>query len=223
VNETAQANPETAPATGFTLGSVRSPGLRHIASNVAVALLFFFTLIPHAARYGSDLADWIWMVGAALMGILALVRVPPTATAIDVRSILATTAMMVAPPVLLNDHSRSTGWLASGALAVEMIGVIVSQGARFALGRKFALLPANRGIVRRGPFALIRHPIYAGWIILTAGYVMAYPNLRNALALIVTLPFMVWRIGLEEDLLKLDPAYRAYCASTRWRLIPFLY
>lgn len=194
-----------------------------MASNIGVAILFFVTLLPHAANYGSDLADWIWIVGAALMGILTLFRVPPTATKVDARSILATAAMMLLPALMLNNRARATGWLASSAIAVELIGVIISQGARFALGRKFALLPANRGIVRRGPFALIRHPIYAGWVILTGGYVMSYPNFRNALALLVTIPFMIWRISLEEDLLSHDPSYRAYCAVTRWRLLPFLY
>jgi protein-S-isoprenylcysteine O-methyltransferase Ste14 len=223
VNPTVQTKPQASDAVGASHTSLIGPDLRRTASNIGVAILFFVTLLPRAAQYGSALADWIWMIGAALMGLLALVRVAPTATAIDVRSIVATATMMLAPPLLLNNHSPSTGLLASGAIAIELIGVIVSQGARFSLGRKFALLPANRGIVRRGPFALIRHPIYAGWVILTAGYVMAYPNLRNALALMVTIPFMIWRISLEEDLLKLDPAYRAYCATTRWRLVPFLY
>ena len=32
------------------------------------------------------------------------------------------------------------------------------------LGRSFGLVPANRGIVARGPYLLVRHPIYAGYL-----------------------------------------------------------
>jgi protein-S-isoprenylcysteine O-methyltransferase Ste14 len=69
----------------------------------------------------------------------------------------------------------------------------------------------------------VRHPIYLGWFILTAGYVMTYPNVLNALAVIGTLPFMMWRIILEEELLCEDPSYRAYAEQVRYRLIPWLF
>ncbi|MGH7880074.1 MAG: methyltransferase family protein [Candidatus Binataceae bacterium] len=186
-------------------------------------MVFFIALIPHAKSFGDGPADWIWTIGAVLMGALSLVRVVPTAVAINPRTVAATALMMLAPPLLMNNASRSSGWLALAALIVELVGVALSQGARLYLGRRFALLPANRGIVSRGPFAFIRHPVYAGWLILSAGYVMAYPSARNLLALAITLPFMMWRIELEERLLRQDAAYRAYCAATPYRLLPLFF
>ena len=61
------------------------------------------------------------------------------------------------------------------------------------LGRRFGILPANRGLVR--DFALVA----------------------------LSVPFMVWRIALEEELLDRDPGYLAYRERVRWRLAPGMF
>ena len=195
--------------------------------------MFFSALFAHARNYHSlddmlqhmrhyaGLADLVWMAGAALMGVLSLIRVPPVATMVNVRSVLATTAMMVAP-AFIKPQPGATGLLVAAGLAIECFGVIVSEGSRIYLGRRFGFLPANRGIVASGPFSVVRHPIYSGWFVLTLGLVMAYPTPRNAVMLAVTVPVMILRIDLEEQLLAQDPEYRAYCTKTRYRLIPFV-
>jgi protein-S-isoprenylcysteine O-methyltransferase Ste14 len=156
------------------------------------------------------------------MGVLSLVRIPPNAAMVNLRSILAVAGMTLVP-AQIRPTVASVGILASCAVILELFGVMLSQLGRLYLGRSFGLLPANRGVVTTGPFRLVRHPIYIGWVILTAGYVMAYPNVLNALAVICTLPFMMWRIILEEELLREDPSYRAYTEQVRYRLIPWLF
>jgi len=193
--------------------------LRHLASNLGLAFLFFLALKPGSAQYGSGLANWIWVAGAGLMGILSLVRVPPTTSMITVRSVVSTAAMMITP-TLIRPAAASHGILWDCAVVVELVGVALGQVSRLYLGRSFGLLPANRGIVNSGPFRLMRHPIYVGWFILAAGYAMAYPSWRNLFVIMLTLPFMMWRIVLEEELLTQDPDYRSYCEKTRYRLIP---
>jgi protein-S-isoprenylcysteine O-methyltransferase Ste14 len=98
-----------------------------------------------------------------------------------------------------------------------------TQIARIYLGRRFGLLPANRGIVSGGPFRWMRHPIYSGWVILTIGFLMAYPNRYNVLMFAISLPFLVWRMSLEEQHLTEDPEYCAYLAKTPYRLFPGIY
>src|ERR1019366_4953103 len=94
------------------------------------------------------------------------------------------------------------------------------QVARVYMGRSFGVLPANRGIVSKGPFRWVRHPIYFGWLILSIGYAMSCPNDRNIILIATTFPFMVWRIGQEEVHLSADPAYRRYMDRVRYRLWP---
>jgi protein-S-isoprenylcysteine O-methyltransferase Ste14 len=196
--------------------------LRHFASNLGVAFLFFITLLPAKLNYGSQLANWIWLGGAALMGLLALIRLPPRSSTVTPLTLLATTVSIFVP-ALMRPEDPSHGLLALGAVAVELIGVALGQVSRLYLGRRFALLPANRGVMTRGPFRFVRHPVYAGWLILSIGYVMAFPSVRNGLIVVATMPFILWRIVQEETLLAEDPEFRDYLAHTRWRLIPGLY
>ena len=187
-----------------------------------LACLFFLGVLPAALHYGSDAADYIWAVGAALMGLLSLVRVPPKTSMVTVSSVLATAGMMLLPG-MMRLSAASTGRLYAAGVAIELAGVIFTQIARLYLGRGFGLLPANRGIVASGPFRLMRHPVYAGWLLLMSGFAIVHPSARNALAIGLALPFMVWRIMQEEDLLSRDPDYCAYMRRTRFRLIPRLF
>jgi len=234
IAQTAEGPLQTPTVPCPKTGGFNAAVLRQTACNVGIAFIFFAALLGHARNYHSyadifrrmhhygGLADLVWMVGAALMGVLSLIRVPPVASMVNFRSILATTAMIVAP-AFIKARPDATGMLALAGLAIECFGVIVSEGSRIYLGRRFGFLPANRGIVATGPFALVRHPIYSGWFILTLGLVMAYPTPRNLLMLALTVPVMILRIDLEEQLLAQDLEYRAYCAKTKYRLIPFIY
>ena len=216
-------DPEAAEVVSVSADSPSSSvRLRHAASNLGVALLFFVALIPGAAHFGSGIANTIWFIGAGLMGLLSLVRVPPTSSTITVSSIMSTAAMMLLP-TMIRPTVPSTGLLRDIAIVVELVGVAFSQVSRVYLGRRFGLLPANRGIVDNGPFRLMRHPIYVAWLVLLLGYAMAFPTVLNFAAVAAMLPFMMWRIRLEEDLLTHDPEYRSYCKKTPYRLVPGLF
>jgi protein-S-isoprenylcysteine O-methyltransferase Ste14 len=208
--ETSRA--ETNPTSSF----------KNSISNIALALLFFAALIPgHTSRYNLHAADIIWMTGAALMGIFSLVRIPPKTVTVTANSIAATAGMMILP-ILIRPGVPSVGLLNQAGTVLEVSGIIFTQLARVYLGRSFGLLPANRGIVSNGPFRLMRHPIYVGWFVLTLGLAFIYPKPSSFLLILATLPFMMWRIMQEEDLLRLDPEYRAYCEKVRYRLIPWV-
>src|SRR5260370_17955871 len=78
--------------------SFSSPRLRQAAANLGLAILFFGSLAPDALHYGTGVANLIWAVGAALMGVLSLVRIPPNAPMVNLRSILALPGMTLLPP-----------------------------------------------------------------------------------------------------------------------------
>lgn len=197
--------------------------LRHAAANVGVALMFFLALMPNAAHFGSSAANLIWLMGAGLMGVLSLIRVPPNAAMVTPKALAAVTGMLLTPALIKAQGPAMSGAVASAGMILELVGVALSQVARVYMGRRFGLLPANRGIVSTGPFRFVRHPIYVGWFILSLGFAMSYPSVRNFAMIALTLPFMMWRITLEEELLTADAEYRAYAERIRYRLIPGLY
>jgi protein-S-isoprenylcysteine O-methyltransferase Ste14 len=198
-------------------------GLRHAAANIGVALMFFLALMPNAAHYGSGAANLIWLVGAALMGVLSLIRVPPSAAMVTPKALAAVTGMLLMPTLIKAHGPAMSTTVASAGMVLELAGVALSQVARVYMGRRFGLLPANRGIVSTGPFRFVRHPIYVGWFVLSLGFALSYPSVRNFAMIALTLPFMMWRITLEEELLTADVDYRVYCERVRYRLIPGLY
>lgn len=207
----------------LTASPVVPPRIRHAVGNLLMAASFIVAALPNARHFFRGPADAIWTVGAVLMAAMSLVRIAPKAARIDLHAFLSTIFPVFLLPCLLSAEGASSGLLAWTGVGLELIGVAVSQVARIYMGRSFGILPGNRGIVSKGPFGLVRHPIYAGWFILTVGYLASYPSWMNCLITLATLPFMMWRIRLEEDLLAADPDYRKYSRLVPSRLIPGVY
>jgi protein-S-isoprenylcysteine O-methyltransferase Ste14 len=195
---------------------------RHLIGNILVASGFFMAALPNARNFARGPADAIWTIGAILMGVLSLVRIPPRAAMLDSRAFASSIAVFLLP-CLMRAHRPSVGLIASAGIAFEIGGVAMSQVARLYMGRSFGILPGNRGIVSKGPFRIIRHPIYAGWFFLTLGYLFSFPSWGNFMIIIATLPFMMWRIMLEEELLGDDPEYREYQRLVPSRLVPGIF
>lgn len=179
-------------------------------------------MLPKAQHFGSAPANYIWVSGAMVMGVMSLVRFPPRAVMMDGKA-LAANAVALVLPALVRPAPPSLGLIASIAIGTELCGVVLSQVARIYMGRSFGILPGNRGIVTRGPFRIVRHPIYVGWFLLTLGYFLAYPSWINFLIIATSMPFMIWRVFLEEQLLLEDPEYREYAQRVRFRLIPGIF
>ena len=71
-----------------------------------------------------------------------------------------------------------------------------------------------------GPFGLVRHPIYLGWILMT----FAAPTMTNnrLMFAVITSAYLILAIPWEEKSLvaAFGDRYRAYQSIVRWRLIP---
>ena len=108
----------------------------------------------------------------------------------------------------------------TGVQAVGTIAVLYGSGH---LGRSFGLVAANRGVKVSGPYRVVRHPLYASYLLGEIGYLLASASLRNALIVVVVLAGQLWRIHAEERILVGDPVYRDYQRVVRYRLVPGLY
>jgi protein-S-isoprenylcysteine O-methyltransferase Ste14 len=200
-----------------------SPSARHTIGNLLVAASFIAAAMPNARHFFRSPADAIWVIGAVLMGAMSIVRIAPKAARVDLAAFLATVFPVFLLPCLLRPDAPSSAALAWLGVTLELIGISFTQISRIYMGRSFGILPGNRGIVSCGPFRIVRHPIYAGWFLLTVGYLVSYPSTLNFLITLATLPFMMWRIRMEEDLLDADPEYRAYREMVPFRLLPGVY
>ncbi|MGA2449188.1 MAG: isoprenylcysteine carboxylmethyltransferase family protein [Polyangiaceae bacterium] len=83
---------------------------------------------------------------------------------------------------------------------------------------------AEQRVIETGPYAVVRHPMYAGGLVLVAGIPLA---LGSPVGLVAWPPFaavVVWRLLEEERFLaKHLPGYVRYCQKTSVRLVPHLW
>jgi protein-S-isoprenylcysteine O-methyltransferase Ste14 len=106
------------------------------------------------------------------------------------------------------------------ASAFMIVGMIIQISAKAVLWRSFGLIPANRGIRTRGPYRVVRHPMYAGYTITHIAFLLGFPSLQNSLLYFAAFLIEVIRIFREEAILKQDRLYRTYAARVRYRLLP---
>lgn len=103
------------------------------------------------------------------------------------------------------------------------VGAALTIWTFLAMGESFAVLPARRDIVSRGPYRLVRHPAYAGELVMIFACALSNPSLATALVLVAVVPFVALRIDAEERLLSGSGTYRRYQVEVRARLIPCLW
>lgn len=80
---------------------------------------------------------------------------------------------------------------------------------------------SNQRVISTGPYALVRHPMYTGVIIMYLASPVALGSYWTLLPSVLIVPLLVARIFNEEQVLLRDlPGYREYIQSVVFRLIP---
>jgi protein-S-isoprenylcysteine O-methyltransferase Ste14 len=79
----------------------------------------------------------------------------------------------------------------------------------------------DQHVITTGPYAIVRHPMYAGAALYLIGMPLALGSWWGLLGLALLVPAFVWRMFDEEKTLtKSLPGYAEYCNTVRYRLIP---
>jgi protein-S-isoprenylcysteine O-methyltransferase Ste14 len=128
----------------------------------------------------------------------------------------------VAPMLVRPSIGAAIVWPLLGAGLLAM-GTIIQVHAKLSLGRSFGCVPANRGIKLTGPYRLVRHPMYAGYLLGHVAFLLVNFTVWNAVVYAACYALQIPRLLSEEQLLAEDPQYRAYQANVRYRLIPGIF
>jgi protein-S-isoprenylcysteine O-methyltransferase Ste14 len=82
-------------------------------------------------------------------------------------------------------------------------------------------LAPDQRVISTGPYALVRHPMYAGALIMLVGIPIALGSWWGALVVAAIMPALIWRLMDEEKFLAGNlPGYAEYQEKVRYRLIP---
>ena len=103
-----------------------------------------------------------------------------------------------------------------------MIDLVVLRENRF--GASTIQTVEDQKVISTGPYALVRHPMYVGVLIMLTGVPLALGSWFGLAVLVIALPALVVRILDEEKTLKNDlPGYGEYMQKVRYRLVPGLW
>jgi protein-S-isoprenylcysteine O-methyltransferase Ste14 len=122
--------------------------------------------------------------------------------------------------VLFRPDGAHPPWGLTAGLWVQLFGLAICITSFLSLGRSFGFVAADRGLVTRGPYAIVRHPIYASYLFLQAGYVLQSISIRNALVMVFASGCNVGRAMVEDRMLATNQEYDEYRHRVTWRLIP---
>lgn len=142
----------------------------------------------------------------------------PRVTAL-LNAVILPAAMVLPVGLRLLPSTASTTVAVTGFVLVGIghLGAAIVLGF---LGRSFSILPEARTLVTRGPYAWVRHPLYAVELFAVAGVAMQAWNWLTAIVVALQLLVMLARMRFEEQVLEAEfPEYADYRKRTK-RLIP---
>jgi protein-S-isoprenylcysteine O-methyltransferase Ste14 len=180
---------------------------------------FFWNFLPHFCKE----PDWptgLVIASESMTVLVLLIRRPAQSFSTSLSAWLVALGTTVMPFLLLRDRSFAPIWVGMTLVAMGLCCRIICT---LFLGRSFGLVAANRGVTRTGPYRLVRHPMYASYLIVHLGFVWLNPAYWNIFVLLVCWCLMRGRILMEESHLSQDPAYVEYQKVVRFRLIPGLF
>lgn len=162
---------------------------------MAEALLdMTFTVIRQRGPLSHNWRDWL----VAVLGTYA--------------SLLVVAAPQV-PPVLPS--------VLCGSLA--LIGILLSLAAKLSLRRSFGIIAASRQLKTGGPYRVIRHPMYAGYLLMQMAFLLQYPTIHNTVVLLFTWWMQIMRIRAEEKILGTRKEWVDWSQGVKWKLFPFVF
>lgn len=193
-----------------------------LLARAMIGALFTFlsvNLFADFVRTG-HITGLLLLVGESLVVILTIAR--RRAIAVD-RSAAAAimTTMSLAGPAMLRATDVQPPLASDTVTALlSAVGLMLVVVGKLALGRSFGVVPANRGVVVRGPYTLVRHPIYTGYLITHVAFLMAHPAAWNVSVILLADTALVVRALMEERVLRADARYQQYCRRVGWHLVP---
>jgi protein-S-isoprenylcysteine O-methyltransferase Ste14 len=177
------------------------------------------------------IADW-WERGAAF-NLLLLVSEGLVVVLISIRrntrvisrrpSDWAFAFWGTALPLLVYPGAQGALLPVKCAAILLLLGLFVQVHAKIVLGRSMGCVPANRGLKFSGPYRLVRHPMYAGYLLSHVAFLLVNFSVWNCGVYALCYAVQIPRLLAEERLLSEDHQYADYRAQVRYRLIPGIF
>ena len=218
-------------------------GWRRTAVSIVVLAVMLFAPAGSLQFWQGWLFGFVFVSASIVIGIYFLkhdpalverrMEVGPTAEREPAQKIIMTftfigfVLLIVVPGFDYRWHwSAVPAWLvfvANGVVAASFVVffVVLKQNSYAASTIR---VEAGQPVVSTGLYAIVRHPLYAGALLLLIFTPLALGSYWDLIAVAATLPALIWRLLNEEEVLTRElPGYTDYCRQTPYRLIPGLW
>ena len=187
-----------------------------------VVIVVLWAFMTWRAFHSANPFAPLLVLSESAVALFVLIRRPTEAISINPRDwLLASVA--TAGPLLINPEDVPLAGFVQLGVGLVLIGNIWQATAKLVLRRSFGIAPANRGVKISGPYRLMRHPMYFGYLLTHIGILVLMPSLWNLAIYAVAWFAQIFRLLAEERLLGEDENYRAYQSQVRYRLVPGLF
>jgi len=198
-----------------------SERLRDLCARGCICVLFTLLSVNLLAQFmrTGRVTGLLLVAGESLVVVLTVARRRARFVDRSFGAAVMTTLSLAGPPMLRGADGVP---LAPDAVTVivSAIGLSLVIVGKMTIGRSFGVAPANRGVVVRGPYSFVRHPIYTGYLITHLGFLVANPTTWNLAIIVVGDTALIVRALMEERVLSSDVEYQGYCQRVGWHLVP---
>ena len=174
---------------------------------------------------------WLWFRDKALLE--RRVKAGPGSESDPMQNVVQALAGLVfLATFAVAGFDKRVGW-SNGPPAVSLVGdVMIAIGFLivFLTFRENSFtagtieIAEGQHVIDSGPYAVVRHPMYAGALVMMAGIPLALGSWWSLIPAALLAPVIAWRLLREEIFLAANlPGYDAYRGRVRYRLVPIFW
>jgi protein-S-isoprenylcysteine O-methyltransferase Ste14 len=217
------------------------------ALGTIVGYAFFFAIIFIPAWTLDYWQGWAFFVTLSLSTTLVTIymarhntrllesrlRMGPTAEKTLAQKIITAFGSVIFVGFIIMVFDHRFGWSPAVPVALSIFGDVL---AALGILVYFLVIKENRyaaatvdvaegqTVVSTGPYAIVRHPMYAGAILVFVGAPLALGSWWGFLLIPLVIAVFAWRLLSEEKFLRENLAgYADYAQHVRYRLVPYIW
>jgi protein-S-isoprenylcysteine O-methyltransferase Ste14 len=174
-----------------------------------------------AGDWPAALHHLVVAVAVGINALLFLIRGPAVVRGQGmVPKLVAIVGSWMVPPLALLPLTWEAGWMLNATTIAIVAAYAFIVWALLTLRRSFSVFPEARQLIRSGPYRLVRHPLYAAYILCYLAICLPRLSVPALLLAAAGIAGEIWRARFEERLLvEVFPEYSDYAATTP-RFVP---
>lgn len=193
----------------------------NILAATALASIWLLFSIAHLRAFQAS-GDWTYLLFVAsetLVALLFVMRSEPAAVSHSPLDWALAIASTGAPFLFI----PATSGVIPAARVLIVAAVILQICGLLSLNRSFGLVAARRVIKTSGMYRVIRHPLYASYLLSYVGYVLANTSTGNVVACLAAAALLIARLYREERFLARNSDYVLYMHRVKYRVLPMVF